>query len=52
MVSDSYYGKKILAAFYAYGGDYGFCRFYSCGGGLIHVYNASMVIVKRKCLYA
>ncbi|MEZ3455086.1 MAG: GNAT family N-acetyltransferase [Oscillospiraceae bacterium] len=44
MVSDSYYGKKILAAFYAYGGDYGFCRFYSCGGGLIHVYNASMVI--------
>lgn len=44
MVTDSYYGKKILAAFYAYGGDYDFCRFYSCGSGLIHVYNASMII--------
>lgn len=44
MVTDSYYGRKILAAFYAYGGDYDFCRFYSCGGGLIHIYNAGMVI--------
>ena len=40
MVTDSYYGRKILAAFYAYGGDYDFCRFYSCEGGLIHIYNA------------
>lgn len=44
MVTDSYYGKKILAAFYAYGGNYDFCRFYSCCGGLIHVYNSGMVI--------
>lgn len=44
MVTDSYYGRKILAAFYAYGGDYNFCRFYSCEGGLIHIYNAGMVI--------
>lgn len=44
MVTDSYYGRKILAAFYAYGGDYDFCRFYSCGSGLIHAYNAGMVI--------
>lgn len=44
MVTDSYYGRKILAAFYAYGGDYDFCRFYSCGSGLIHTYNAGMVI--------
>lgn len=43
-VTDSYYGRKILAAFYAYGGNYDFCRFYSCGSGIIHVYNTSMVI--------
>ncbi|MDE6763947.1 MAG: GNAT family N-acetyltransferase [Oscillospiraceae bacterium] len=43
-VTDSYYGRKILAAYYAYGGNYDFCRFYSCGNGIIHIYNTSMVI--------
>ena len=44
MITDSYYGRKILAAYNAYGGGYDFCRFYSCGNGMIHVYNTSMVI--------
>lgn len=44
MVTDSYYGRKILAAYNAYGGGYDFCRFYSCGHGIIHVYNTNMVI--------
>lgn len=44
IVTDSYYGRKILAAYTAYGGGYDFCRFYSCGSGVIHVYNTSMVI--------
>lgn len=43
-VTDSYYGRKILAAFYAYGGNYDFCKFYSCGGGIIHIYNTIMAI--------
>lgn len=43
-VTDSYYGRKILAAFYAYGGNYDFCKFYSCGGGIIHIYYTTMVI--------
>lgn len=43
-VTDSYYGRKILAAFYAYGGNYDFCKFYSCGSGIIHIYNTIMVI--------
>lgn len=43
-VTDSYYGRKILAAFYAYGGNYDFCKFYSCGDGIIHIYNTIMVI--------
>ena len=44
MVTDSYYGRKILAAYNAYGGSYDFCRFYSCGNGIIHIYNTNMVI--------
>ncbi|MCM1024603.1 MAG: GNAT family N-acetyltransferase [Prevotella sp.] len=46
LVTDSYYGRKILATFSAYGGKYDFCRFYSCGsyGGVIHIYNTNMVI--------
>lgn len=49
MASDSYYGRKILAAYRSYGARYEFCRFYSCesencGAGLIHVYYGSMVI--------
>lgn len=49
MASDSYYGRKILAAYRSYGAKYEFCRFYSCengkgGAGLIHVYYGSMVI--------
>lgn len=43
-LTDSYYGKKILAAYNAYGSEYGFCRFFSCGGGTVHVYNSSVVI--------
>ena len=43
-LTDSYYGKKIMAAFLAYGADYDFCKFYACGGGTVHIYNSSMVI--------
>lgn len=43
-VTNSYYGYKILAAYLAYGTEYDFCKFYSCGDGLVHVYNSSMVI--------
>lgn len=47
-VTDSYYGKKIMAAYLAYGGNYGFCRFYACedgeNSGTVHIYNSSMVI--------
>lgn len=44
LVTDSYYGRKILAAYNAYGGGYDFCKFYSNGHGIIHIYNTSMVI--------
>ncbi len=44
LVTDSYYGRKILAAYNAYGSGYDFCKFYSCGNGIIHTYNTSMVI--------
>lgn len=44
LVSDSYYGRKILAAYKAYGAGYDFCKFYSCKNGVIHIYNTSMVI--------
>jgi len=59
LVSDSYYGRKILAAYTAYGGGYDFCKFYSCfdcgdrcnrsnrghrSDGIIHIYSTSMVI--------
>ncbi len=44
LVSDSYYGRKILAAYKAYGAGYDFCKFYSCKDGIIHIYNTSMVI--------
>lgn len=49
LASDSYYGRKILAAYRSYGARYEFCRFYSCengngGAGLIHVYYGSAVI--------
>lgn len=44
LVTDSYYGRKILAAYNAYGSGYDFCKFYSCGDGIIHIYNTSMVI--------
>lgn len=43
-LTDSYYGKKIYSAYRAYGGDFGFCRFYSCGEGTVHLYRSSMVI--------
>lgn len=43
-VSNSYYGYKILAAYLAYGAEYDFCKFYSCGDGVVHIYNSSMVI--------
>lgn len=43
-VTDSYYGRKILAAYNAYGSGYDFCKFYSGGNGIIHTYNTSMVI--------
>ncbi|MCM1330750.1 MAG: GNAT family N-acetyltransferase [Ruminococcus sp.] len=46
--TDSYYGKKIAAAYQSYGGEYGFCRFFACenGGtfGTVHIYNSSMVV--------
>lgn len=44
LVTDSYYGRKILSAYNAYGSGYDFCKFYSCGEGIIHTYNTSMVI--------
>lgn len=49
IAANSYYGRKILAAYRSYGARYEFCRFYSCenaggGAGLIHVYYGSMVI--------
>ncbi len=44
LVTDSYYGKKILAAYLAYGAKYDFCKFYSCGDGIVHIYNASMIV--------
>ncbi len=44
LVTDSYYGRKILAAYNAYGSGYDFCKFYSCGNGIIHIYNTGMVI--------
>lgn len=44
LVSDSYYGYKISAAYLAYGAEYDFCKFYSCGEGVIHIYYSSMVI--------
>lgn len=44
-VDESYYGRKITAAYLAYGSGYDFCRFYSSdSGGIVHIYNASMVI--------
>lgn len=42
-LTESYYGRKILAAYNAYGSEYGFCRFYACGNGTVHIYNSSMV---------
>jgi len=44
LVTNSYYGYKILAAYRAYGAGYDFCKFYSCGEGVVHVYNSIMVI--------
>ena len=43
-ITNSYYGYKILAAYLAYGAEYDFCKFYSCGEGIVHIYNSSMVI--------
>ena len=43
-LSDSYYGKKIRAAFLAYGAEYDFCKFYACGEGTVHIYNSAMII--------
>jgi len=44
LVTKTYYGYKILAAYLAYGAEYDFCRFYSCGDGIVHIYNSAMVI--------
>ena len=44
LVTKSYYGYKILSAYLAYGTEYDFCKFYSCGNGIVHIYNSSMVI--------
>lgn len=44
LVTNSYYGYKILAAYLAYGTKYEFCKFYICGNGVVHIYNSSMVI--------
>ncbi len=44
LVTESYYGYKILAAYRAYGAEYDFCKFYSSGNGIVHIYNSSMVI--------
>lgn len=48
-LTKSYYGRKIYAAYNAYGTGYDFCRFYSCENpdgsfGTVHIYNSSMVI--------
>ena len=47
-LTKSYYGKKILAAYIAYGTGHDFCKFYACEGegysGTVHIYNSSMVI--------
>ena len=48
-LTKSYYGKKIMAAYNAYGSGYDFCRFYACENpdgsfGTVHIYNSSMVI--------
>lgn len=48
-LTDSYYGRKIMAAYLSYGAEYDFCRFYSCenpdgSGGIIHVFYASMIV--------
>ena len=48
-LTKSYYGKKIMAAYNAYGSGYDFCRFYACenpevGFGTVYIYNSSMVI--------
>ena len=43
-LTDSYYGKKIKAAFLAYGGEYDFCKFYACGEGTVHIYNSAMIL--------
>lgn len=44
LITKTYYGYKILAAYLAYGSEYDFCKFYSCGNGVVHIYNSSMVI--------
>lgn len=44
LITETYYGYKILAAYLAYGSEYDFCKFYSCGNGVVHIYNSSMVI--------
>lgn len=44
LITETYYGYKILAAYLAYGAGYDFCKFYSCGNGVVHIYNSSMVI--------
>lgn len=48
-LTDSYYGRKIMAAYLSYGAGYDFCRFYACenpdgSGGIIHLYYSSMII--------
>lgn len=48
-LTKTYYGRKILAAYLAYGSGYDFCRFYSCENpdgstGTVHIYNSSMVV--------
>lgn len=48
-LTKNYYGRKILAAYNAYGSGYDFCRFYSCENpdgsfGTVHIYNSSMVV--------
>ena len=43
-LTNSYYGNKIMAAYLAYGAEYDFCKFYSCGDGTVHIYNSSMVV--------
>ncbi len=43
-LTETYYGKKIMASYLAYGTEYDFCKFYSCGDGIIHIYYSSMII--------